>query len=233
MAQGSLTTSKDLATLLKTTVTQFQGTAPTSDGLGELISAINTAIYGFSPAGGRPAQYLGPTGAIAETMDRASTTFAYASVASGTLYFSALYLPVNTVVSNLNTVTGSTASSGVAHNWMCLCDNNRNLLAISADNTSADLTANTLETYAIANVAAGAATSFTTTYSGLHYVGFMIATGTTQPTIQGQTDLSSTMMGLAPKLCGTSDTSLTTPSTFPKQFTAITSAASQLYMFVS
>jgi len=233
MSQGTLTTDKGLATLLKTTVTQLQGTAPTSDGLGELIASINKAIYGFAPAGSRPSQYLGPTGCIAESMDRASTTFAYVAVSSGTLYLSALYLPANTVVSNLNTVTGSTASSGVTHNWMCLADNALSLLAVSADNTTNDLSASTLQTYAIATVAAGAATSFTTTYSGLYYVGFMIATGTTQPTIQGQTDLASTMMGLAPKLCGSSNTGATTPPAFPATLTSITSSASQIYTFVS
>lgn len=234
MASGSTVTPDALERLLAQVVVNLGGTAPTSGGLGELVAAVANAINGFVPGGGQPASVLGPTGATAETIPRAlgaeSVTIA---VASGTLYLQALYIPANTVVNNLNFVVGTTGSTGVSHNWAALYNSSRVLLAISGDNTSADVSANSLLTYAVANVAAGAASSFTTTYSGLYYIGFMIATGTTQPTMVGVTSAGSTLNNLTPKLAGTSNTGLTTPQTFPTTATAITASASELYAFTS
>jgi hypothetical protein len=178
---------------------------------------------------------LQPAGSLAASLDRASASFGITlPVSSGVLNVSALYIPAGTVVSNINFQCGNSGSSGVAHNWGCLLDANRNLLAISGDNTSANLVMNAPKAYPIANVASGPASSWQCPTSGLYYAGFMFAnSGGSQPLMVGQTDPSTSVMGLPPILCGTSNGSLSTPSTFPTQFQTITVTTGQLWVWLT
>jgi hypothetical protein len=144
----------------------------------------------------------------------------------------AVFIPFNTVVNNFNWVTGSTAAITPTHSWVGLYDNNRNLLAISADGVTAALAANTVITVAVANVAAGAATSFTTTYGGLYYIGILVTAGT-MPTLMGAVDAATTIKNIPPILTGTSSTGLTVPSTFPTTAGAITATTSPFYSYLT
>ncbi len=232
MTKTALPVPGSLAELWKNLITAAGGTPSTPGSLDELMQQFANALLTY-PGGGSAG--VGPANNVGQTMSRAegseSETIA---VSSGDLYLASVNLPVNTVVNNINFVVGSTASSGVSHNWAVLTNSARVPLAISADNTTTDLTANTAASYAIANTAAGAGTSFTTTYSGIHYMGFMIATGTTQPTMFGNTGAAATVNAIAPIAGGLSSTTQTTPTTLPASaYTAITASASVLYGYLT
>src|SRR5579872_6627145 len=111
MATGTLQQSGDVDAQMIQMVATLGGTPPTSGGKTDLLKALNSALAGF--IGLQPSTTaLGPTNTVAETMQRAlgaqSVTIA---TVSGTIYMQAVYLPINTVVNNITTVVGSTASS--------------------------------------------------------------------------------------------------------------------------
>lgn len=169
---------------------------------------------------------------IGETVPRSMvTSVTTAKATSGTLVMSAISLPVNATISNFNFMPGTTGDAGPTNQWMALYDSGRNLLAISADGTSTAITASTAVTYAVATTAAGSATSFTTTYSGLYYVGLLIAT-TNSPTFTTLTTFATTN-SLVPILGGTSTASLTSPSTFPTTAGTITGTAARQYFWLT
>lgn len=168
-----------------------------------------------------PSSYLGPTGSLGETVPRDLVLASNNSNAPATqvLHLSAIALPSATKVSNISFLASSTSNAITPTNWwFALYDNNRNQLAITADQLTAAWTGGTSKTLAIATTASGAATSFTTTYTGLHYLGFMMKAGTLvnlfslfniQPAAS-----------IAPIPGGASDTAQTTPPAFPHTATA-------------
>lgn len=167
---------------------------------------------------------LAPSGAIMETFPRqASNTPAAVAKTSGTLYLSAIGLPVRTTLGH---ITYPSALSGGATSptnwWFALYDNSFNLLAITADQTTTAWSGNTSVTLAIATIASGASSTFTTTYTGLHYVGIMMAAATPVMTVRGSGNVQNGIHQIAPYLGGPSDTGLTAPSTFPHTATSIT-----------
>lgn len=238
MATAVQSTSKSVQEQMAATVIALGASAPTSDGLGELWADLATGIQGFNPPSGTDIA-LAPSTATAATLPRPLAGDSVgitvpAGTTTATLILAALYLPINTVVNNINVLVGTTASSGVAHNWAGLYNSARVPLALSADNTTTDLTASTVAAYAIATTAAGAATSFTTTYSGLHYLAFAICSATTQPTLYGYNAAGTAVNNIAPKLSGTSTTGLTTPPTsFVAAATAITATTGVPYGYLT
>lgn len=225
MATGTLQQSGDVTAQIEQLITTLGGT-PVTDGMTGLLKQLNSALASSNAPG--TTLPLAPAGATSETFARVaggaqSVTIA---VASGTLQLAAVYLPINTIVNAINFVTGTTGSTGVSHNWAVLADSSRKVLAVSPDNTVADLAASTLQTYTFA-------APFTTTYSGLYYVGFMISTGTTQPTMIGNTAAGSTLNNIAPKVSGASNVGATVPVAVAATLTAITASASTLYAFTT
>jgi hypothetical protein len=93
---------------------------------------------------------------------------------SGTLYLVPIWLPKGLVVADLSFVS-STAATSPTHWWFTLHDSNRVALARTADQTTTAWAANTTKTLPIAQATAGTASSYTTTYAGLHYLGVMYA----------------------------------------------------------
>jgi hypothetical protein len=104
------------------------------------------------------------------------------------------------------------------------------MLAATADQTTTALNANTLYSLAIAAVSSGAATTFTTTYTGLYYMGFMM-TATTMPNLVGTNHVAgdNAVMAATPALQGTSSTGQTTPPAFPFQAATLTSGLQALF----
>jgi hypothetical protein len=237
MATGNLYSpiSASQGELLRTQL-QIYGGAVSGQSVGDadIQIAILKAMQTW-PAPDIASLALQPTGCTASTLDRSSTSFVQniAMGGSGTLQVTAIFVPANTVVNNFNWVSGSTAASGPTHQWTALYDNNLNQLAISADGTSTAIAGNTLITYPVANVAAGASTTFTTTYGGLYYFGILVTVSTTMPTLMGATDAATTIKNIAPKLTGTSSTGLTTPTTFPTTAGAITATVSPFYAYLT
>jgi hypothetical protein len=156
-----------------------------------------------------------------------------AALTSGQMTLVPMYIPAGQNIGHLVFISGTTAASTPTNWWFCLCDSARNLLATTANQTTTAWAASTLKSLAIANVAAGAATSFTTTYSGIHYAGIMM-TASTVVTLQGWTPAATTLLtqataGVGPGGGKSSTSGLTIPSTFPTQYGAITNAAFFVY----
>lgn len=112
-----------------------------------------------------------------------------AGLTSGWLYLVPVWLPKGIIVSNLTFVSGGTAATTPTNQWFALFDANRVALARTADATTAAWAAATAKTLAIAQTTAGSATSYTTTYTGLHYYGVMVAAAT-PPSMLGEGRLS-------------------------------------------
>jgi hypothetical protein len=203
---------------------------PTSLGLGEVLNAFGKALTLYTPQSLSDVA-LAPANATAQAFPRNLITSTSEAIVSGDVEMQAITLPIDTVVNALNFITGGTAAVTPTHQWAALYDSNRNLLAISADGTTTAIGANAVLSFPIANVAAGAASSFTTTYSGLYYVGILVVAGTA-PTFEGITGLT-VANTVPPIVAGIGDFTLTTPSTFPHQGAAITPAAGQLYCYTT
>ncbi|MDX3634347.1 right-handed parallel beta-helix repeat-containing protein [Streptomyces europaeiscabiei] len=130
---------------------------------------------------------------------------------SGTLYLVPIWLPKGAVISNISFVSGGTAMVTPTNWWFTLHDRSRVALARTADQLTASWAANTVKTLAIAQTTAGAASSYTTTYGGLHYLGVMIK-ATTVPNLVSEGSVADVLASVAPGLGGT-DTGQTTPPT--------------------
>lgn len=118
--------------------------------------------------------YVYAPGALAETIPAqlATTTL---TLATGVAFLSALHLAAGTLVSNVGFVS-VVAASGSTHGWAVLTDSTGLVLAVTADSTSTNLAATTWNTLSFAK-------SATAPYTGLYYVGVMVAQGTTAPTV--------------------------------------------------
>lgn len=172
---------------------------------------------------------LKPTGAIAETMPRWATGSSNASPPSGYLNLMPIWLPKGAVISNFNWFTTSGGATSPTHQWAGLYNAGRGQLALTSNKTTTAIPGLTAFTWAVATIASGPSTTFTTTYTGLHYVGLMI-TATTPPSVGGQTVNTG---GYAP-MFGTSDSGQTTPPAFPRTVaTPISANPLYIYMYVS
>ncbi|KDN73907.1 hypothetical protein DF19_41655 [Streptomyces olindensis] len=130
---------------------------------------------------------------------------------SGTLYLVPIWLPKGLVVSNISFVSGSNAAATPTNWWFTLHDNTRKALARTADQLTAAWAANTIKTLAIAQTTAGAGTSYTTTYAGLHYLGVMVK-ATTNPNLISEGSMPDVVAQVAPGFGGT-DAGMSTPPT--------------------
>lgn len=166
-------------------------------------------------------QYTGLNGTLGETLIRSSQMNQGTTISSGTLRLTAVSLWEGATVGHISYCSASTAASGPTHWWFGLYDNNLNQLAVTADQGTNSWASNNYKSLAVATVASGAASSFTTTYTGLYYSGVMVAAGTV-PTLVGTLHLNGSLLNQSPLWQGTSDTGLTTPPAFPHQGTAIT-----------
>lgn len=226
MAVGTLQQSGDVTAQLEQLITTL-GAVAVSDGKTGLLKQLNAALAGFFAQGSLLP--VAPANATGETIPRAvgaeSVTI---STASGTVYMQAIYLPANTVINDITTVVGSTASSNdVTINWAALCNSARTVLAVSANATAQLTPAGFNNTLAMI-------TAFITTYSGLYYIAYTVGVTTTQPTLCGNTAAGTELNKIVPILCGTSSTTGTaTPPAVGATLGAITATASNIYAFTS
>ncbi|WP_059081591.1 hypothetical protein [Streptomyces scabiei] len=130
---------------------------------------------------------------------------------SGTLYLVPVWLPKGLVISNISFVSGGTAAVTPTNWWFTLHNSAKVALARTADQLTAAWAANTAKTLAIAQATAGAASSYTTTYSGLHYLGVMIKASTVCSLIS-EGAVPDVLASVSPGFGGT-DTGLSTPPT--------------------
>lgn len=144
------------------------------------------------------------SGALYETMDRDLVgEVNTALLSSGRLSLQAIWLPAGITISSISFWSATTAAGTPTNQLFGLYDSSLNLLRSSVNDTTTAWAANARKTLALTS-------TFTTTYSGLHYLGIMVA-ATTVPTIKGNTAKTGGQLGAgAPSLGGTSTTGLTT-----------------------
>lgn len=159
------------------------------------------------------------SGALYETMDRNLVDEVNtALLSSGRLSLQAIYLPAGVTINSISFWSATTAAATPTNQLFGLFDSSYNLLRSSANDTTTAWAANSRKTLALTS-------AFTTTYSGIHYLGIMV-TATTVPTIKGNTaKVGGQLNAGAPTMGGTSTTGLTTalPATAAAPGTVTTS----------
>lgn len=173
------------------------------------------------------------TSALGATFPRYAATVATAAVTtSGTVYLTAITLPGGTTVTNIVTMTGTgTLKTGGTHGWYIICDSARKVRGATADQTDAATVWGTASTeYSIALSA-----PYVTTYSGLYYIGIMVANSAgSQPNLIASATQAAGITGAAPILCGaTATTGQTTPPATDGSVTigAITADGTKNFLF--
>ncbi len=141
---------------------------------------------------------------------------------SGTLQLYAMWLPAGMLVSSIAFFAGTTAADTPLNQWFALYSKTKALLGVTADNTTGAWAANATKRLALA-------TAYTTTYSGLHYIGFCVV-ATAVPTLAGVVGIATGPRNIGFISGGASDTSLTTPATAPATATTITVSAVSPYI---
>lgn len=145
------------------------------------------------------------------------------------LYATAIFLPAGCTIGHIGYISSGAATTPT-HWWFALTNATWGLLAVTADQTTTAWASSTWKALPIAKTAGGSATSFTTTYSGRHYV-VVNQVATTPATLRGQAQ-QATVTGNVPilgqKLSGTH----TGPPTFPTTFSTTNSIAQIPYCWV-
>jgi len=159
------------------------------------------------------------SGALYETIDRDLVDEVNTSLlSSGRLSLQAIYLPAGVTINSISFWSATTAAGTPTNQLFGLFDSSYNLLRSSTNDTTTAWAANSKKTLSLTS-------TFTTTYSGLHYLGIMV-TATTVPTIKGNTaKVGGQLNAAAPSMGGTSTTGLTTalPATAAAPGTVTTS----------
>lgn len=168
--------------------------------------ADTTSVHGISDTALlAPARNgLAPTAAAQETFPRSNiTNQCNTDTLQGYLLMSAIYLPAGQTVSNITLVNGTAGLTSPTHQLFGLYSDARALLATSADDTTTAWAAYAAKTLAMT-------VPYVVPTSGLYYIGYTY-TGTA-----GQRLSSAIHNGvygahnLTPKLCGWSDSGLST-----------------------
>lgn len=157
--------------------------------------------HGITPVLNR--RYL-ISGALAETFDRNLCNEVNTAVlSSGRLSCQAIWLEAGMTISSISFYSATTAANTPTNKLFGLFDSSRNLLISSVNDTTTSWAANSLKTLSLTS-------TFTTTYSGLYYLGIMV-TAATVPTLKGNTaKVGGQLQSAAPSMGGTSNTGLTT-----------------------
>lgn len=144
------------------------------------------------------------SGALYETMDRDLVDEVNTSLlSSGRLSLQAIWLPAGVTITSISFWSATTAGATLTNQLFGLYDSSLNLLRSSVNDGATAWAANARKILALTS-------TFTTTYSGLYYLGIMVA-ATTVPTIKGNTAKTGGQLGAgAPSMGGTSTTGLTT-----------------------
>lgn len=170
-----------------------------------------------------------PTGALAQSFDRSTgPVTAQTAPASATQQFTAINLVAGQIISTITFVNGATAAGTPLNQWFSLYSAARELLAVTADDTTTAWAANAAKTLTLA-------TPYIVPTTGMYYVGCMVK-ATTVPTLLGHTNpASSVLHAIAPILTGTdaTNTALTNPASAPNPAAALTAGISLAYCYVS
>ena len=160
--------------------------------------------------------------AIAETVPAGAGFGATTGGASGVVHLHGIYLPKGVTITTITFVSGATAAVTPTNQWFALCDSGRNVLRVTANDTTTAWTSSTVKSLNLTS-------TFTTTYSGLHYLACCVTAGTV-PTFRGAN--AGTFTGVATQSF-LSTTGQTTPVAEGTTFAASTGRLSQALGIVS
>jgi hypothetical protein len=144
------------------------------------------------------------TGCKAETFPRMLVPEVNTALLStGRLSLEAIAIRSGELITSISFWSATTAAGTPTNQLFGLYDNNLNLLRATNNDTTTAWGANTRKRLNLTS-------TFTTTYTGLYYLGIMV-TATTVPTVKGYTARTGGQLNAAaPSLGGTSTTGLTT-----------------------
>lgn len=199
-------------------------------------SLENDALLAIETTLGAPYVRLDSPGVLTTSLANSipvsdAVTATTAIGATGVVYMVPILLPANLTFGHFVFVSGTTAASTPTHWWLALANSSRVMLAVTADQTTTAVAASSVFSVAVATIASGASTTFTTTYSGLHYVAVMF-TATTIPTVPGVAPTLgvTTAAGVGVATGSSATTGQTIAPTFPTTFGAITAAQVRVYV---
>lgn len=208
------------------------------DGTGIWQALASTSSTIGSAAVDPSTRYLGPASSssgpcLAETVPRVSAGSNSLGLGSGAMVCSAVWLPAGVTISQLGWCSSGTAAVSPTNQWLALVDENLNILAMTADQTTAAIAADTVYEYPIATVVGGAASSFTTTYEGLYYIGLVVV-ASTQPNAVGNNVATYQLAAKSPLLSGyTANSTYTAPPALPATVPTLTSTAGIRYYYAA
>lgn len=160
--------------------------------------------------------------AIAETIPAGAGFGATTGGASGVVHLHGIYLPKGVTITTITFVSGATAAVTPTNQWFALCDSSRTVLRVTANDTTTAWGSSTVKSLNLTS-------TFTTTYSGLHYLACCVTAGTV-PTFRGAN--AGTFTGVATQSF-LSTTGQTTPVAEGTTFAASTGRLSQALGIVS
>ena len=174
-----------------------------------------------------------PSSILYETISRRTGRFDNSTAPSTqSLFLNAIILPTGLTIGHLAFVSNAAASTPT-HWWFGLYDNNGVQLATTADQTTTAWAATTRKSLAIATIASGASSTFTTTYTGLHYLGISMTASTTVG-VQSAQDAAAGSLAPSISVSG-ADTGLTGPPAFPHTVNNVvgSTGVSKMYGYVA
>lgn len=154
--------------------------------------------------------YITPAIAKAETLPRwSSITNLGSALISGTQSFQAVWLTEGTLCTSVYFAAHTTPGAALTNQWASLYDQHRNKLVVTADDLTTGWSAFTGKNFTFT-------APFRTTYTGIHYIGLMVAASTV-PTMAGTGQLGGSISSLTPaqNFRDATNTGLTTPDTAP------------------
>lgn len=176
-----------------------EGTTPVAHAAGFTVKQVVTA-GGLSVAGTGQNGWTAPGAVVAETFPRVFSAGSQA-LTSGVLAVTGISLPQYLTVSQITMATKGTAVNGLTDGWYTLLDSSLVVRGVTANQGTA------ASTWGATNTAypLSLGTAYTTTYSGLYYVGISVTAGTA-PTMVTASAMAAGLVSVVPVLCGTVST---------------------------
>lgn len=200
---------------------QAGGQAVYEDGMGWSFYTVNGILLSGAVCLDLYQTAFFVSGCKAETFPRRLVPEVNTSLLStGRLSLQAIAIRAGELLTSISFFSATTAAGTPTNQIFGLYDNTLALLRSTNNDTTTAWAANTRKTLSLTS-------TFTTTYTGLYYLGIMV-TATTVPTIKGYTAVTGAQLkGTAPNLGGTSSTGLTTA--LPNPAAAITAATTSAW----
>lgn len=169
-----------------------------------------------------------PAGTIVRVMPRRMIDSNGVAVytTTGQVAVTAIAIPAGVLVTNIAILSGGTAANGPTHWWFGLTDSQLNVLAVSADQTSGAIAANTWLKLAMT-------VPYLVPQTGVYYVVSSVSASVTAPTAHGVA-VTAQLFGSAtnmpgPIVCGTAGNQATPPAIGTQINSGTVTATANLY----